>query len=130
MSAETIELVVPAGRDWAGVARLVLGGVGDRFDLGFDELDDLQLAVERLLAEAGAQDELRIAVDLSEGCLTTRIGPLSKTTIVEALQGPESRPGDLNLRRVLETVVDAFAVEEVNRDGLYVTLDKRVHGIR
>ncbi len=108
----------------------MLGGVGDRFDLGFDELDDLQLAVERLLAEAGAQDELRIAVDLSEGCLTTRIGPLSKTTIVEALQGPESRPGDLNLRRVLETVVDAFAVEEVNRDGLYVTLDKRVHGIR
>src|ERR687890_284100 len=52
MSVETVELETPVGRDWGAVVRLVLGGIGDRLGLGLDDLDDLQLAVERLLAEA------------------------------------------------------------------------------
>ncbi len=55
MPVETVELQTPVGRGWAAVVRLVLGGIGDRLGLGFDDLDDLQLAVERLLAEAGSQ---------------------------------------------------------------------------
>ena len=50
MPPDTIELTTPSGRDWDPVMRLVLGGIADRLDLGFEELDDLQLAVERLLA--------------------------------------------------------------------------------
>src|SRR5919206_2956280 len=49
MPHDTIELTTPVGRDWDPVVRLVLGGIADRLNLGFEELDDLQLAVERLL---------------------------------------------------------------------------------
>ena len=127
MAPERIELVTPAGRDWSPVVRLVLGGIGDRLDLGFDELDDLQLAVERLLAEAGAQEAVRISVEIVDGGVKAQIGPLSESTIAQALQGPEPQPGELTLRRVLETVVDSFGVEDVDREGLYVRLDKVVH---
>lgn len=127
MPPERIELVTPAGRDWSPVVRLVLGGIGDRLDLGFDELDDLQLAVERLLAEAGAQEAVRISVEIVDEGVKAQIGPLNEGTIAQALQGPEPRPGELTLRRVLETVVDSFGVEDVDREGLYVRLDKVVH---
>lgn len=130
MPPERIELVTPVGRDWAPVVRLVLGGIGNRLDLGFDELDDLQLAVERLLAEAGVQDTVRISIELNEGGLRAQVGPLSEGAIADALQGPEPRPGELTLRRVLQTVVDSFGVDEVGRDGLYVRLEKMVHRAR
>ena len=35
------------------VVRLIVGGIAERVDFAFEEIDDLQLAVERLLAEAG-----------------------------------------------------------------------------
>lgn len=127
MSPERIELVTPVGRDWAPVVRLVLGGIGNRLDLGFDELDDVQLAVERLLAEAGAEEAVRISIELRDGGLRAQVGPLSEDAIADALRGPEPRPGELTLRRVLQTVVDSFGVDVVGEDGLYVRLDKVVH---
>jgi hypothetical protein len=44
--------------------------------------------------------------------------------IAGALQGPEPEPGELNLRRILETVVDSFGVEVAGDGGLMVRLDK------
>ena len=72
MEPERIELTTPLGKDWEPVIRLVLGGVGDRLDLGFEELDDLQLAVERLLAEAGAQRTVSITLELTDRRQTGR----------------------------------------------------------
>ena len=123
---ELVELETPVGSEWDPVVRLVLGGVADRLGLGFEELDDLQLAVERLLAEAGAQDSVRIAFELSSDHVRTHIGPLREAPIAEALQGPPSAPGELGLRRVLETVVDAYGVEEAAAGELVVRLEKRV----
>src|SRR5215212_7150828 len=94
MRPDRIALETPIQRGWEPVFRLVLGGVADRLDLGFEDLDDIQLAVERLLAEA--------------------------------LQGPEPRPGELTLRRILETVVDSFGVEIVDDNQILVILNKRV----
>lgn len=126
MPPDSIELVIPRGRAWEPVVRLVLGGVADRLDLGFDQLDDLQLAVERLLAEAGAQDTVRLSFELSEAGVRTRIGPLRERVVADALQGPEPQPGELTLRRVLETVVDSFGVEESADGKLVVRLEKTV----
>jgi hypothetical protein len=36
------------------------------------------------------------------------------------------RPGELTLRRILETVVDSFGVEIVDGDQILVILNKRV----
>lgn len=121
--SDRIELVTPVGRAWDPVIRLVLGGIGDRLDLGFDELDDLQLAVERLVAEAGPQSVVHLSFELLEGGLRTRLGPLRESPIAAALQGPVPRPGELGLRRILETLVDAFGVEEVDGGSLVVRLE-------
>jgi len=124
MPVETVELQTPVGRDWAAVVRLVLGGIGDRLGLGFDDLDDLQLAVERLLAEAGSQRSVQLTFELSEGRVRTTIGPLAEGTLAEALQGPEPPPGELTLRRILSTVVDSYGVERVEDGGVHVRLEK------
>ncbi len=125
-SRDVIELVTPLGRAWEPVVRLVLGGIADQLDLGFDDLDDLQLAVERLLAEAGTEGRVRISFELGQGRVRTRVGPLRETPIAAALQGGEPPAGEIGLRRVLETVVDAFGVEESGDGELVVRLEKMV----
>lgn len=127
MAVETVELQTPVGRDWAAVVRLVLGGIGDRLGLGFDDVDDLQLAVERLLAEAG-QQSVRLTLELSEGRVRATVGPLAESTLAEALKGAEPPPGDLTLRRILSTVVDSYGVERVEDAGLHVRLEKATRG--
>lgn len=123
---DTIELTTPVDRAWDPVVRLVLGGIADRIDLPFEQLDDLQLAVERLRAEAGSQETLTISIELAEGSVRVRLGPLQERAIADALQGPEPAPGELTLRRVLETVVDSFGVEEAADGHLVVRLEKLV----
>jgi len=122
---ELVELETPIGREWEPVVRLVLGGVADRLGLGFEELDDLQLAVERLLAEAGAQPSVKLVLELSPDRVRAHVGPLREATLAAALQGP-SVPGQLGLRRVLETVVDSFGLDDSADAELIVRLEKRV----
>jgi hypothetical protein len=127
MRPDRIALETPIERGWEPVFRLVLGGVADRLDLGFEDLDDIQLAVERLLAEAGtSQETVQLAFEILPEGLRTRIGPLRERAIAEALQGPEPRPGELTLRRILETVVDSFGVEIADDGNIVVILNKRV----
>jgi hypothetical protein len=125
MRPDRIALETPIARGWEPVFRLVLGGIADRLDLGFEDLDDIQLAVERLLAEAGTQDSVRLSFDVLPGGLRTRIGPLRERAIADALQGPDPPPGELTLRRILETVVDSFGVEVADDGEIVVILNKR-----
>ena len=128
MQPESIELTLPAGREWHAVARLVLGGVADRLNLSFEDLDDLQLAVERLLVEAATQDTIDLRIDVVDHGIRVGVGPLAERTIAEALQGPDAGPGELTLRRILQTVVDSFGVEEHSEGGIIVRLQKAVRG--
>lgn len=128
MQPETIELTLPAGREWHAVARLVLGGVADRLNLSFEDLDDLQLAVERLLVEAASQDTVTLQIDVVDHGVRVGVGPLVERTIADALQGPDAEPGELTLRRILQTVVDSFGVEEAAEGGIVVRLQKAVRG--
>jgi hypothetical protein len=126
MQPDRIALETPTGRGWEPVYRLVLGGVADRLDLGFEDLDDIQLAVERLLAEAGGQGSVQLAFEILPEGLRTHIGPLRESAIADALQGPAPQPGELTLRRILETVVDSFGVEVGTNGDITVILNKRV----
>ena len=124
--SDRIELVTPVGRAWDPVIRLVLGGIGDRLDLGFDELDDLQLAVERLLAEARFEDRVTLSFEILDRSVRVRIGPILTGAIAEALQGPPAQPGELTLGRILQTVVDSYGVEKVEDGHMVVRLEKAV----
>jgi len=125
---EAIELTLPVGREWHAVARLVLGGVADRMNLSFEDLDDLQLAVERLLVEAASQDRVKLRIDVVDHGVRVGVGPLAERTLADALQGPDAEPGELTLRRILQTVVDSFGVEEAAEGGIVVRLQKAVRG--
>jgi hypothetical protein len=124
---EAIELTLPAGREWHAVARLVLGGVADRLNLSFEDLDDLQLAVERLLVEAASQDTVSLSIDVVDHGIRVGVGPLAERALADALQGPDAEPGELTLRRILQTVVDSFGVE-IAEGGIVVRLHKAVRG--
>jgi anti-sigma regulatory factor (Ser/Thr protein kinase) len=128
MQPEAIELTLPAGREWHAVARLVLGGVADRLNLSYEDLDDLQLAVERLLVEAASQDTVRLRIDVVDHGIRVGVGPLAERKLADALQGPDAAPGELTLRRILQTVVDSFGVEEAEQGGIVVRLQKAVRG--
>ena len=123
-TAERIDLEAPLSGDFQAVVRLIVGGIAERVDFAFEEIDDLQLAVERLLAEAGNSGTVRLTFEVGEDRIRTRIGPLSQKKVAEALQDGEMVPGQLTLRRILETVVDSFGVDQGDGSGIVVRLEK------
>jgi serine/threonine-protein kinase RsbW len=122
---ELIELEAPLSGDFQAVVRLIIGGIAERVDFAFEEIDDLQLAVERLLAEAGQVGSVSLSFEIVEDGIRARVGPLSTSAIAEALADGDRRPGVLTLRRILQTVVDSFGVETVDDGRVVVRLIKR-----
>jgi hypothetical protein len=122
--AERIDLEAPLTGDFQPVVRLIIGGIAERVDFAFEEIDDLQLAVERLLAEAGSQQSVNLSFEVAEGRVRARVGPLSGRALAEALRDGEGAPGELTLARILQTVVDSFGVEDVADSAIVVRLEK------
>jgi anti-sigma regulatory factor (Ser/Thr protein kinase) len=122
---ERIDLEAPLSGDFHAVVRLIIGGIAERVDFAFEEIDDLQLAVERLLAEAGTVGSVQLEFEVGDDGIRTRVGPLSERKVLEALQDGEALPGQLTLGRILQTVVDSFGVEEAEDDCIMVRLVKR-----
>ena len=123
--AERIELEAPLSGDFQAVVRLIIGGIAERVDFAFEEIDDLQLAVERLLAEAGQVGSVSLSFEIVEDGIRARVGPLSTRAIADALTDGEPPPGVLTLRRILQTVVDSFGVELADDGRVVVRLVKR-----
>jgi len=121
---ERIDLEAPLSGDFHAVVRLIIGGIAERVDFAFEEIDDLQLAVERLLAEAGQVGSVHLSFEVGEDSIRTRVGPLSERAIADALRDGDARPGELTLRRILQTVVDSFGVEEAEDERIVVRLEK------
>ena len=124
--AERISLEAPLEGAFTPVVRLIVGGVAERADFGFEAMDDLQLAIERLLAEAGAAGQVRISFELKGEGIRTRIGPLAERGLATALQDPAGMPATLPLARILATVVDSYGVEEAADGQIVVRLEKLV----
>jgi anti-sigma regulatory factor (Ser/Thr protein kinase) len=121
---ERIDLEAPLSGDFQAVVRLIIGGIAERVDFAFEEIDDLQLAVERLLAEAGTVGTVNLSFEVGEDRIRTRVGPLSERKIAEALRDGDTPRGALTLRRILQTVVDSFGVDEAGEGSIVVRLEK------
>jgi hypothetical protein len=120
VKTEEIRLIIPAEEDFRPIAHLVTGGVAMRLDVTYDDLDDLQVGIEALLALREDMDELVVSLSADDGVLRASLGPFSPETV----HAGESN-GGLDLRRVLETVCDTHEIEE--RDGgAWVELTKRI----
>jgi 2-keto-3-deoxy-6-phosphogluconate aldolase len=121
---ERIDLEAPLSGDFQAVVRLIIGGIAERVDFAFEEIDDLQLAVERLLAEAGTVGSVQLSFEVGANGIRTRVGPLSEHKVAEALRDGDALPGELTLRRILQTVVDSFGVDEADDGRIVVRLEK------
>ena len=120
MTMDEIRLVIPAEEDFRPIAHLVTGGLAMRLDVTYDDLDDLQVGIEALLALRDDQGELVVSLSAGDGVLHASLGPFQPETVQVA-----DAEGGIDLRRVLETVCDTHEIEE--RDGgAWVELTKRI----
>jgi hypothetical protein len=120
MTGDEIVLTIPREQSFHEVAHLVLGGVAARLNLSFESLDDLETALDAVLERAAEDGEVTVKLRLSDHAIHATVGPFS----AEGLRAELAREsaGDVDLRRVLDTVVDSF---EVDQDG-WLKLTKHV----
>jgi hypothetical protein len=121
VNVDEISLTLPADEAFHRVAHLVLGGLAVRLDLTFENLEDLELALDTLLERCRDGGNVTVRVRVLDGELQTVVGPF--TSVRAELE--EGADESLNLRRILGTVCDR--VEIADRDGgQWVELTKRV----
>ena len=126
---DRIALEAPLDSAVGAVIRLIVGGIAERAGFGFEDMDDLQLAIERLLAEAGLEGRVALAFELGDDQICAHVGPLRAQRVSAALQDLDESPGRLTLARILATVVSSFGVEAV-ADGQVVGRLEKLAGVR
>jgi hypothetical protein len=124
MTAERIDLEAPLSSDFQAVVRLIIGGIAERVDFAFEEIDDLQLAVERILAETCVVDTVQLNFEVEPRTIRTNVAPLSADKVARALEKSERASGAPTLRRVLHTVVDSFDVRHDGDGHVSLSLEK------
>jgi anti-sigma regulatory factor (Ser/Thr protein kinase) len=118
---DEIRLTLPAEEDFRQVAHLVVGGLAARRDVTYEELEDLQVAFDAVLGCRDDEGEIVITLCVEDGEVRADVGPFSADALAQLDRGA----GELQLRRVLDTVCDNVSIEE--RDGAsWVELTKQV----
>jgi hypothetical protein len=124
MTTEEIRLVIPAEEDFRPIVHLVTGGLASRLDVTYDDLEDIQVAVDAVLALRDDEGELTVVLGADDGVVRAAIGPFEP----DALQPSDTSEGGLDLQRVLETVCDTFEFES-REDGAWIELTKRTAAV-
>jgi len=119
---DEIVLTLPRERPFYAVAHLVLGGLAARLNLTVEHLEDLQLAIDSVLAEKDGGGDVTVRLRVHDASIEAQIGPFSGTLSTELEQEQE---GQVGLRRILSTVVDEVQLAE-EQGETWVTLAKSV----
>jgi hypothetical protein len=110
-TADAITLTLPCERRFFQLARLVVAGLATRLDLPYEQMDDLQLAVETVLGKHCAQRELvTIELEIEPETIRIGVGPLASSRPLNG--GKET---ELGTQRLLDTLV--AHVEVIRGDG-------------
>jgi hypothetical protein len=105
--SDEITLVLPAEEDFRQVARLVVSGLAARLELTFEQLEDMEVALDVVLGFRDDDGDLSIALGIDGDTVSTTVGPFS----AHALEPLDRDDGELGMRRVLETVADDLVIE-------------------
>ena len=108
MTGDEITLTIPRESSFHEVAHLVLGGVAARLNLSFESLDDLETALDAVLERASEDGEVTVKLRLAEDGIVACVGPFSSDGLREELARDAGE--GVTLRRVLDTVVDGYAL--------------------
>jgi anti-sigma regulatory factor (Ser/Thr protein kinase) len=114
---DSIRLTIPHARPYVGVARLVVGGLAARLELPYEALEDVQLALDGVLANEAyaAAGTITIEVELEGTALAVVVGPLKPGRLEADLAAASDEVEGVGLGRLLETVMAGHDVER--RDG-------------
>lgn len=122
--SDEITLSVPRERDFYAVARLVVGGLASRLDVGYESLEDIQVALQGVLDRPASDERVTVRVRVEGNALRAAVGPFDRDSLRRELEDDVASER-LGLRRLLDTVVDDVEVGE--RDGgEWIELTKRV----
>ena len=129
--ADTVSLEVARDSEPLPLVHMVLGGVAVRRNLSFDALDDLQLAVDNILAEdVPPSGILSMAVTVSEDSVGIRLEPLRNRDLRATLldgkvpAGAEGRCIDVCL--LLRSLVDDYSIGDLSGDAYAVEILKHI----
>jgi anti-sigma regulatory factor (Ser/Thr protein kinase) len=125
LNADEICLTLPADDAFHGVVHLVLGGLAARLNLTFENLEDLELALDSLLEQASDGAELTLRLLVEDGGLRATVGPF--TGMREEIEKGDA--DSLNLGRILGAVCDSVEVE-VEDGSQWVVLTKRLDAMK
>jgi hypothetical protein len=128
-SRESVVLRTERGMRALPLLRVVIGGLASRQDLLLEQVDDVQLAVESLLAEEPqGEGEIVLQVWCEDSGLSLRLDGLVNVSVKTALQATSPfEPCEdclLDVRVLLESLVDTFAVVETPEGHFAVQMDK------
>ena len=125
MIADEIRLTLPADDAFHSVAHLVLGGLAARLNLSYENLEDLELALDALLERPNDGREVTLHVFVDDSELRMVVGPFASIR-AELEQGGAN---SLNLGRILDAVSDSVEIED--RDGSqWVEITKRLESAK
>ncbi len=129
-SHDIVVLSIPRGVHVLPVMRVLIGGVASHYGLALDSLDDLQLAVETLLAEEPRSGcdlrlELRGRTDRLSVCLHGLSNQSVKAALVAAGPFQPCAGCLLDVRLLLSSLVGEYQVREGTAESYSVEMEKR-----
>jgi len=130
-SRERVTLHVPRGELALSAMRVVVGWVASCYDLPLDSLDDVNLAVETLLAEESDEGELlSLVVSIEEGCVAVEVCGLQNRQLEANLCAREpfepSLDCPLDVKLFLDALVERYDVARTTESSFSVCMQKRI----
>jgi hypothetical protein len=119
---DEIVLTLPRERPFYAVAHLVLGGLAARMNVTVEHLEDLQLAIDSVLAEEDGGGDVTVRLRVHDSSIEADIGPFTGSFSAELEHEQE---GQVGLRRILSAVVDDVRLVD-EQGATWVTLAKSV----
>jgi hypothetical protein len=128
---DPVVLIVPRDGPAMSAMRVITGWVASRHDLALDQLDDIDLALETVLAGEHAPGEpLSLTITVLSGEIHLLIGGLTNQALRSNLeigcQFQPTREWPLDVRLFLSAFVDAYTL--IDRDGasFSISMQKRI----
>jgi anti-sigma regulatory factor (Ser/Thr protein kinase) len=119
-----IRLKIPHQPSYHGVALLVVGGLAARLELSYEQLEDLQLALESVLENdtySNAED-VTVEFAVASDSVSMAIGPLDGSALRRDLE--DERDDRIALGRLLGTLAQRVEVESRD-DGEWLRVEKQ-----
>jgi len=120
--AQTVTLTIPGERPYIGIARMFVGGLAARLDLGYETMDDLQLAVESVLLGAELGPEITVAAHIDGDSVSLSMGPFPR----DPLATGTDETGELDLEHLLAALVARAETTQEEDGACRLRLDVRI----